>query len=265
MRPLTLLRLLLALVVLSLLILGVVLPGMYLFIESGLPVQIDDAHDIEVNLRQTIESERQGVELGKQPKFRVSPKWPRPDFALLPKQVIALYITETGCPDYFRSAPEHGKDWYVRLLASARGQILDGDGACELIFARNIARRLSMRTDLQVVVASDRVHKFLGKEELVAFDLESVWFEPGIIGLSRASDVLLQKSVNELSLAEMAELQIALPPWGAYEDLKECRNGAKVKEARDALLLSLASVGHVDEATARAAIERPLRCTSVKR
>jgi membrane carboxypeptidase/penicillin-binding protein len=244
---------------------GVLVPATWLYTAANLPNQIESESDIEIHLRQSIESERQSIQLGRPANHRESVKWEKPDFSRLPKHLIAFYITATGCPDYFRSPREEGWPWVRRLGASLQNRILDGDGACELIFARNLARRLSMKTDLQVAVAADRVHRFLAKDQLVAFDLHSMWFDHGVIGVETASKVVMQKPLTELNLAEPAELQLAIPPWGYWEDIMQCRNAAQLKEARDTILMQLAEIGHISDEMARTATSQQVRCLQIKR
>lgn len=244
---------------------GVLAPATWLYTASNMQNQLESESDVEIHLRQSIESERQSVMIGRPASARTSVKWEKPDFSRLPKHLIAFYITATGCPDYFRSPREEGWPWTKRLAASLQNRILDGDGACELIFARNLARRLNMKGDLQIAVAADRVHKFLAKDQLVAFDLHSMWFDHGVIGVETASEVVLQKPLAQLNLAELAELQLAIPPWGFWDDIKECRNAAKLKEARDSLLSELASIGHISDEMARTASSQPVRCLAVRR
>lgn len=244
---------------------GVLVPATWLYTASNMQNQLESENDVEIHLRQSIESERQSVMIGRPASARTSVKWEKPDFSRLPKHLIAFYITATGCPDYFRSPREEGWPWTRRLAASLQNRILDGDGACELIFARNLARRLNMKGDLQIAVAADRVHKFLAKDQLVAFDLHSMWFDHGVIGVETASEVVLQKPLGQLNLAELAELQLAIPPWGFWDDIKECRNAAKLKEARDSLLSELAYIGHISDEMARTASSQPVRCLAVRR
>jgi membrane carboxypeptidase/penicillin-binding protein len=244
---------------------GIILPGMYMYTAANLPNQIESEADVEMHLRQSIESERQSVQLGRPTNERESVKWEKPDFSRLPKHLIAFYITETGCPDYFRSPREEGWPWNKRMIASLQGRILDGDGACELIFARNLARRLGMKTDLQIAVGADRVHRFLAKDQLVAFDLHAMWFDHGVIGVEKASELMMQKPLTQLNIAELAELQLAIPPWGYWDDIKECRKTALLKEARDTLLARLAEIGHISDEMARSAMSQPVRCLAVKR
>lgn len=260
----TLFKLTLWLTLLGAITFGVVVPGTWLYTAANLQNQIESENDVEIHLRQSIESERNSVMIGRPASARQSVKWEKPDFSRLPKHLIAFYITATGCPDYFRSPREEGWPWLKRLGASLQNRMLDGDGACELIFARNLARRLNMKTELQIAVAADRVHRFLAKDQLVAFDLHSMWFERGIIGVEMASQVVMQKPLTQLNLAELAELQLAIPPWGFWDDIKDCRNAAKIKEARDSLLQQLAAVGHISDEMARTSISQPVRCLAVK-
>ena len=114
----------------------ILVPAVWLRTAANLPNEIESANDIEMHLRQSIESERQSEELRKPVNYRADVTWPRPDFARLPKLLIASVITQTGCPTYFESPREDGWPWTKRLAASMNNRIIDGDGACELIFAR---------------------------------------------------------------------------------------------------------------------------------
>lgn len=253
-------------VVLAAIAVGVVGPSIWLYTLSNLPYAIDSELDIETHLRQSIESERQSVQLSKRPSERESVKWERPDFGKLPKNLIAFYITETGCPTYFQTPREDGWAWNKRELAMVvQGRMLDGDGACELIFARRLARRLGAVTPMQLAVASDRIHRFLQKDQLVAFDLHAMQFEHGMIGVEAASKWLMQKPLAELNLAELAEFQLAIPPWDYWEEIKKCQNASLVRESRDTLLSRLAMVGLISEEMAKTAAAQPVRCLSVKR
>lgn len=245
---------------------GLLVPATWLYTLSNLPNAIDSELDVETHLRQSIESERQSVQLNKRPSERESVKWERPDFGKLPKNLIAFYITETGCPTYFQTPREDGWPWLKReLVMMTQGRILDGDGACELIFARRIARRLGATTPMQLAVASDRIHRFLQKDQLVAFDLHAMQFEHGVVGVEAASRYLMQKPLADLNVAELAEFQLAIPPWDYWEEVKRCKNASLVRESRDTLLSRLAMVGLISEEMAKTAAAQPVRCLSVKR
>jgi hypothetical protein len=253
----------------SLLLVGlaaIVIPGVWIYTVNMLPNAIDSAMDIETHLRQSIESERQGLQMALDAKERRGVKWARPEIIDFPKRLVAMFITETGCPTYFQTPREDGAPWLKRLaLKTWNGSDLDGDGACELNYARMLARRLGAKTTLQVAVASDRIHRFLQRDQLVAYNLASVKFEPGLIGVAEASREIMQKELSELSDAELAELQLAIPPWDYWDDIRRCRNAGMLREARDVLLMRLAQQGLISEEMARTAAAQPVRCMSVKR
>jgi hypothetical protein len=245
---------------------GVFGPAAWLYTAATLPNALESALDVETHLRQSIESERQSVQLTKPASRRDRVTWDRPDFNELPKNLIALYITETGCPTYFQTPREETGAWMKRELSQlALKRMLDGDGACELIFARRLARRLGAETPMQLAVASDRIHRFLQKDELVAFDLHAMQFERGMIGVEAAAQSLMQRPLRELTLAELAEFQLAIPPWDFWEEIKTCQNAPLLRESRDIVLSRLAEAGLVSKDAARAAAAEPVRCLSVKR
>lgn len=244
----------------------ILVPAVWLRTAANLPNEIESANDIEMHLRQSIESERQSEELRKPVNSRADVTWPRPDFARLPKLLIASVITQTGCPTYFESPREDGWPWTKRLAASMNNRIIDGDGACELIFARRIAEYLQAKDALPKLVAADRVHRFLKKEELVSFCLEAEpFFERGVIGVDAISRRVLGKPVSGLSLAEIAELQLALAPLGFQETLFDCKDRGMIKTSRDRVLSELAMVGHITDEEAKREMAKPLTCATVKR
>ncbi len=244
---------------------GVLVPMTWLYVANNLPNALESELDLETHLRQSIESERQSIQIARPARERESVKWERPDFSRLPKHLIAFYITGTGCPRYFQSPREDGWPWTKRVLLSTLGMQLPGNGGCELIFAELLAMELGAATTLQLAVGADRVHRFLKKDQLVAFRLHTMRFERGVVGVEKASEVIMGKPLGELTLSELAELQLAIPPHGYWDDIKLCRNAAQIKEARDLLLVELAGVSHISEEMARTAIAQPVRCLSVKR
>ncbi|MBL8918868.1 MAG: transglycosylase domain-containing protein [Myxococcaceae bacterium] len=239
--------------------------GWWLYTASQLPNQIESEMDLETFLRQSIESDRQSIQFNKRVAEREKVTWPRPDFSRLPKNMVALYITEWGCPTYFQTPREDGWPWMKRVLNSARGVYSDGDGSCELAFARRLASRLGAGSPSQLAVMSDRIHKFLKKDQLVAYDLHSMQFDQGVIGVEAAARFLMQRELLDLSLAELAELQLGIPPYNLWGEVMLCTNAAQIKLARDALLQNLINVSLVSEEQAKAAIAQPVRCLSVKR
>lgn len=246
-------------------ILAIVGSGWWLYTANTLPNQIEGEMDLETLLRQSIESDRQSIQFNKRIAEREKVTWAKPDFSKLPKNLVALYITEWGCPTYFQTPREEGWPWMKRVLNSARGIGGEGDGACELIFARRLSSRLGASSPSQLAVMSDRIHHFLKKDQLVAYDLHAMQFDQGVIGVEAASRFLMQKELLDLSLAELAELQLGIPPYNLWGEVTLCTNAAQIRLARDALLQNLINVALVSEEQGKAAMAQPVRCLAVKR
>lgn len=259
------LRALILMPLVLLLIFGLVVPLFYLYTAATLPNRIEGPLQIETLLRQSIESERQSLQYHKNVKDRENVTWPSPDFSTLPKLLVALYITQNGCPTYFQTPRETGLAWKRRVFSSLLDKKLPGDGACELIFSERLAMRLGATTRIDVAVAADRIHEFLLKDQLVAFDLHSTQFGRGTIGVEAASKELMFKNLLDLDLAELAELQIGIPPLGYWKEMHDCSNAPLIRQTRDKLLDDLMTTGFINAEAAKNASEPAPRCLSIVR
>ncbi|NOJ92969.1 hypothetical protein D7W82_13150 [Corallococcus sp. CA049B] len=246
---------------------GVVIPITYLYTASKLP-RLESEFDVESQLRHRIEGDRMSVLAGRMDqgiRDRSSVTFTRPDFSRMPKDLVALYIRQMECPTYFQTPREDGRAWAWRLFAGVTlGKAPPGDGACERRLAMRIAREMGIEGDLQLSVAAHRLHAFFQKDQLVAYDLSIIRFERGVIGVEDAARKLFHRELGELQLSELAELQLALPPYGYYGDIKACKNGSLIRQNRDLLLQDLAGYALVSEERARNAIAQPVACLSVK-
>jgi hypothetical protein len=239
---------------------GVVIPLTYLYTASRLP-PLESEFDVEKQLKHSIEGERMSLRAGQYEKNPRPLTFARPDFSRLPKDLVALYIRHMGCPRYFQTPREDGPAWAWRLFAGVMaGSEPPGDGGCERILAMRIARGLGIEGNLPQSVAAHRLHSFMQKDQLIAYDLAIIYFERGIVGVEDAAFTLFGRELGELQLAELAELQLALPPFGYYNDLKQCRNATVIRQNRDLLLEDLAGWRLVSEDRARNAMAQPVSC-----
>ncbi|EPX60152.1 hypothetical protein D187_002238 [Cystobacter fuscus DSM 2262] len=238
---------------------GVALPAAYLHAASKLP-QLETEFDLEKQLRHSIEGERMSVRAGTFEQGR-SVEFPRPDFSRLPKDLVALYISQLGCPTFFQTEREDGPKWAWRLLVKvAVGANLAGDGSCERKLAMRLAMALGIEEPLQQTVAAHRLHSFLQKDQLIAYDLATVYFERGIVGVDDAAYKLFGKELDALELSQLAELSLTLPPHGFYVDAVQCRNESIIRQNRDVLLADLADYKLVTVERARNAMAQPVTC-----
>ena len=238
---------------------GVSMPALYLHAASKLP-QLDSEFDLEKQLRNSIEGERLSSRAG---TFERGPshQFERPDFSRLPKDLVALYIAQLGCPTFFQTPREDGPKWAWRLLTRVWfGTNLAGDGACERKLATRLAEALGVKEPLQQAVAAQRLHSFLQKDQLVAYDLATLYFERGIVGVDDAAAKLFGKKLDQLELSQLAELALTLPPHGLYGAALQCKNESIIRQNRDVLLADLAEYKLVTHEKARAAMAQPVTC-----
>jgi Transglycosylase len=244
--------------------LAIIVPSAYFYTSASLP-QLDTEFDLLRVLKQPIESERRSKQMNRYDKNKAPVEFARPDIATIPKELVAFYITERGCPSYFQSPREEGAAWAKRMFGSFIGMEFDGDGWCEKIFSDNLARRAGAKGSLEVAVASHKIHRFLKKDGLVAYDLATTPAEDGVIGVEDIAKMLFHKNLEELTLAELAELQLAVPPHGYYVQVKLCMNPNLLRQNRDILLERLGLAGMTAMDKAEIAKQAPVACIAVKR
>jgi len=240
---------------------AVLIPIIYLYVGSQLPT-LESEFDLERLLKQSIESERKSVQLGLYERSKTDITFERPDFAKLPKNLVAFYINERGCPTFFQTPREEGFTWAKRVLMGVIGaEPDDPDGWCERVFALNMARKIGAKGKVEEAVAIYKIHRFLKKDGLVAYDLHTVRSEAGIIGVEAAARRLFKKPLAELSLSELGEFTLAMPPHGYWSQMRDCQNPILIKQNRDIIIDNLRRAALVPEDMARSAQQQPVFCT----
>jgi membrane peptidoglycan carboxypeptidase len=134
------------------------------------------------------------------------------------------------------------------------------DGFCELVFSWNLANRAGAKTDLQRTIASQKIHRYLRKDSMVAYDLHSLRFDNGVVGVEDGARALFNKGLLDLNLAELAEFALALPPHGYWHQIRTCKNSTLIRQSRDTLLQRLQLVGLIPEDAARTAMSQQVAC-----
>ncbi|MFL5354740.1 transglycosylase domain-containing protein [Archangium sp.] len=238
---------------------GVALPAIYLHAASKLP-QLETEFDLEKQLRHSIEGERMSLQAGTTEHKRPV-AYKRPDFGRLPKDLVALYIAQLGCPTYFQTPREDGPKWAWRLFSIlAFNSEPRGDGRCERLIAVRLAKALGIEGAVEQMVAANRLHSFLQKDQLIAYDLSALYFDRGVVGVEDAAYEIFGRELDSLPLPGLAELALTLPPHYMYEDAMVCRNASLIRQNRDVLLSDLASLKLVTEERARNAMSQPVLC-----
>jgi hypothetical protein len=254
-------RILLWIGLLLLLLGGIVSPAMYLYTASTLP-PLENEFDLERHLRNYVESGRMSLQLGMAAKGRGGVAYTRPDFAKLPKDLVAFYIDGWDCPSFFQTPRETGFAWTWRVFSSwAFNRQPPGDGRCEWLLANQLAYAIHIRGGLRQSIAASKLHAFLSKDQLVAYDLTSIVFDQAVVGVDDASHELFKKPLDALTLPELAELELTLPPNGFYPEMRQCRSPSQLRHARDFVLGQLSRHGLIPEDRARGAQAAPVSCT----
>lgn len=251
---------LLVLVLTFLLIAGIALPAFYLRASADLP-PIDTEYDIEHGLRTGIEGERRALRklMGAGPEALA---WPRPSLALLPRELVLLFLAQSGCPNFFQTTRESSVAWSWRAINAHffKRRVPGNDDACDWRFAGHLTTHLHISDRAQRNVASHRIRAALQRDQLVAYDLSALPIEPGYFGIADAAELLLHKKMDQMSLANLAELALALPPNQFYEEVRSCENPILLRKARDKLLSRMADAGIVTEERAKQAQAQALAC-----
>jgi hypothetical protein len=234
---------------------GVLVPTFYLHLASQLPL-LESEQDLRLQLQHAFQSSAEA-----RPTSTVARGNDGPDFARLPRDLIAMYVSQLGCPAYFQSAPEDGLAWLWRMFSGLWGIEPPGDGRCERLVAIRIAASLGISAGARQSVAANKIHRVLEKHELIAYDLSSAAFEPAVVGVEAAAQALFKTELKGLQLAQLAELMLALPPHEFYEELKLCRNASLIRQSRDYVLSMLVSHSLVSLEHAVAAQAQPVACT----
>lgn len=236
-----------------------VIPGVYLYEASKLP-QLESEFDLERHLKNAIEGERMSIRLG-QFRDRTGIEYERPEFSRLPRELVALYISQLECPAFFKSPKEGGGRWLWRMFGGAYfGAQPPGDGGCERYFALDLAAAIGIQGTLETTVAANKIHGFLQKDQMIAYQLSTLKFDRGLVGVEDVAKVLFQRKLQELPLHQLAELSLVLPPNNYFWELKTCQNGPLLKRARDAVLGMLADDNLVSDDDARAASQEAITC-----
>lgn len=242
-------------------LMGVLVPVVYLYTASKLP-QMDSEYELEKLMKLTVENERMSVALGLPPKERGFVNWDKPDLGRYPKDLVALYLSQFGCPNYFKLPREGGLPWAWRLIKSTWGGGYAGDpaGACEFLFAQRIATTLSIKGSLDTAVAVNKIHTVLSKDQIIAWDMSSSYISRGVMGVEQAARKTLHKELKDMNLAELAEATLVFPPNYLFDEIRTCNNAALIKRARDEVLETLKGDELISEAQANSAESAPVAC-----
>lgn len=238
---------------------AVVVPFVYFYTASQLPT-LDSEFDLERAMSAQVTSERMALGMGEVAQRYGPVKYQRPDFARLPTDLVNLYIAQRGCPTYFQTPREEGLAWARRVIGGLIGSEPPGDGWCERLFALRLAERLGVKGNLRLAVAAHKIHSFLQKDQLIAYDLSTIWFDEAVVGVEPLAMRLFEKKLEKLELNELVELMLVLPPNNYYGQIRDCVNPVLIQQSRDTLLQQLRDLGFIPEDKLVSARTKPVAC-----
>ncbi len=241
----------------------VIVPVWWAVAVSSLP-PLESEFDLERLLRDRIEGERAANHPGGRPD-KATIAFHTPELASYPKDMVGLYISGFGCPTFFQSPHEKSGSWFWRLVRFqlSRTEGPPGNEDCEFQFARHLVWAIRIHGGLRETIAIHRIRNLLPKGKLVAFDLATTEFDAGVVGLESAAEALYQRKLENLKLDELAELSLALPPNGAYGQIKLCANASELRRARDAALIEMSNQSLIPVDRAKQAQAQPLACMKI--
>jgi hypothetical protein len=239
---------------------GVIVPVGYLYTASKLP-RLESEYDLETHLRLLIEGHRIAAQSGQFTRDKRPIPFERPEFGKLPRDMVALYISQLGCPTYFQTPREEGLEWIKRLLAIVTNSVPPpGDGRCERYMSARLVATLGVKGTLDSTVAVNKLHGILQRDQLLAYDLATTRFGHGVYGVMDGAPLLYGKELHQMTLAELAEFTLALPINGYLKEIRICQNSSLIRQARDAVLQRLQHHALASEERVREALAAPVAC-----
>jgi hypothetical protein len=241
-------------------LLGLILPIAYWWQSREVP-RLEAENDLQKLMKSMVEGERMSLKLGLVVQDKSGITYEPPEMAKIPRDFVAFFIMQIGCPSYFSTPQEQGVPWQRRMF---EGEMFDigfpGDGRCERFLALSIAEMISVGPGFPRTIAASKIHGFLQKDQLVAYYLSGTIFDRGVVGVEAATQALFGRSSDQLNLAELAEFSLALPINGWYDDVASCKNPTFIKRERDGQLLLLAKAQLISRERADTARDLPLGC-----
>ncbi len=137
------------------------------------------------------------------------------------------------------------------------GKVVEGGSTITQQLARiaYLNQDRSWERKVKEVVIAQRINQQLSKDEILATYLNLVYLGSGAYGVTDAAYRYFSKSIEELTLAEMATLAGITPAPSLYSPLE---NPTSAKTRRDLVLNRMLEQGYITETEAQQAIASPL-------
>ncbi len=179
-------------------------------------------------------------------------------FEKIPKNLINAFLAAEDDQFY-----KHGGLNYLAILRASLANLRAGknvQGASTI--TQQVAKTLFLTPEkkflrkLKEAILAHRMENNFTKDEILYLYLNQIYFGQGAYGVALAAETYFRKSLDKLSLAEIAILA-GLPK--APSEYSPTHNPIKAKERQIYVLNRMVDVGFIDKAEARKVMKEPVR------
>lgn len=223
------------------------LSGAFLYITPNLP-SVDTLRQVQLQIPLRVYSQ-DGKLIAEFGEMRRSPI----NFEDIPKNFIhaLLAAEDDNFANHYGVDPTSLMRAATQLLKS--GQIQTGGSTITMQVAKNffLTSERSFSRKINEILLALQIERELSKDEILELYVNKIYLGNRAYGIEAAAQIYFGKSINELSLAQMAMIA-GLPK--APSRFNPIANPQRSKERRDWILGRMLKLGHIDQAAYDAAI-----------
>jgi len=176
----------------------------------------------------------------------------------IPKNLVNAFLAAED-DQFFQHKGINPQAIFRAALANLRaGRSVQGGSTITQQVAKTLllSSEKTLTRKLRDILLALEMEKNLSKEDILFLYLNQIYFGQGAYGIEQAAQVYYRKSVDKLTLPEMAILA-GLPQ--APSGYSPVRNPLRAKERQMYVLRRMADVGYISKAEAEAAIKEPVK------
>jgi membrane peptidoglycan carboxypeptidase len=126
------------------------------------------------------------------------------------------------------------------------------------MYSEAIAASIGVGDRMHFAIADAHILGALQPYDLLGYRMSVMYFATGVIGARDGARRLFNKSLEELSLSQVAEL---LSAEADFPDWAVCKNPSKLRLWRDSIIDRMEAFRSIDADEAKAARARPVTCS----
>jgi len=216
------------------------LSGAFLYLAPGLP-SVDTLRDVQLQIPLRVYSS-DGKLIAEFGEMRRSPI----QFADIPQDFIHALLSaeDDNFANHYGVDPSSLMRAATQLLKS--GQIQTGGSTITMQVAKNffLSSERSFSRKINEILLALQIERELSKDEILELYVNKIYLGNRAYGIEAAAQIYFGKSINDLSLAELAMIA-GLPK--APSRFNPLSNPQRSKERRDWILGRMLHLGHIDK------------------